>query len=205
MKLILNISKTLLLPALLLATLPALAGGNGNLPDVSIEKLQHGQKVSIELNNLKSEAVIRLTNESGETLSKATVEPANGRAVKIFNLEKVNPGRYRFVVSTSSKETLQPFEVMADDILIDEDKRQVYFVPTIRIGDDYVDVSWLNGKISDLTFEIQTSEGARVFEDELTNILKVERRYNLSQLERGEYMLVVSTPYKTHYERLSID
>jgi len=200
-----NISNTLLLAALLLATLPALAAGNDNLPDVSIDKLQYGQKVSVELNNLKSEAVIRLQDETGQTLSKALVEAGNGRAVKIFNLEQVVPGRYQFVVSTKSKETLQPIEVTTDDILIDQNERQVYFTPTIRIGDDFVDVSWLNGKVSDLTFEIQTSKGDRVFEDEFTNILKVERRYNLSKLERGDYMVVVSTPYKRHYESLSID
>ena len=201
----LNISKMLLVPALLLATLPAIAGDNDFLPDVMIEKLQYGKKVSVELNNLKADATIRIADESGKTLTKSTVASLNGRAVKIFNLEKVNPGQYRFIVSMSSKEVLQPFEVTAADIIINADARQVYFAPTIRIGDDFVDVSWLNTRISDVTVKIQTPEGKPVFEDELSNILKVERRYNLSQLRRGDYTVVVKTPYKSHFEQLIID
>lgn len=201
----LNISKMLLVPALLLATLPVFAGDNGFLPDVLIEKLQYGKKVSVELNNLKADATIRIADEGGQTLSKSTVASLNGRAVKIFNLEKVEPGQYRFIVSMASKEVLQPFEVTEEDLLINGDERQVYLVPTIRIGDDFVDVSWLNSRISDVTVKIQTPEGKAVFEDELSNILKVERRYNLSQLRRGDYMVVVTTPYKSHFEQLIID
>lgn len=186
-------------------TAGVLLAGNGILPDIVIKKMDGTKKVSVAINNLKTDASINLIDQRGSTLASEEMEAGMKPAVKIFNLTKLPAGSYSFVVSTGNKETIQPITVTKDEVLVETGLRQVYLVPTIKVGDDYVDVSWLNGRISDLSVEIMDPRGATVFEDEMNNILKVERRYNIEQLDRGEYTMIVSTPYKTHYQKLKID
>ena len=204
MKFLKNFFRMIPVLALVFVTLPVKAESSV-LPDVVIERLNYGKKVSVEINNLKSEADISLVDELGKKLFETRVLANGTRAVKIFNLEQLPAGDYRFVVATQSKETLQPFVITDDEVQIRYDKRQVYLVPSIRVGNDYVDVSWLNSNISDLNVVINTPDGETVFEDDMANVLKVERRYNVSNLERGEYMVVVTTPYRTHYQRLNLN
>jgi len=204
MKTLLNVSKIMLVLVLTGFCFTATAGEN-MLPDVIIKKVDNEQKVSVTLNNLKSDAYVRIVDERGVTLIEEELEAVLPSAAKVFNLELLPAGAYDFIISTGKKETVQPVEVLKDDILIKKDQRQVYLVPTIKIGEDFVDVSWLNGKVSNMKVEIARPDGERVFEDEISNVIKVERRYNLKKLSRGEYTMIVTTPYKTHYQQVIVE
>lgn len=175
------------------------------LPDVVVKKVDNEQKVAVSLNNLKNDANVRIADQQGVTLMEEEMKAVLPSVAKVFNLEQLPAGIYDFIISTGQKETVQPVEVLPNDILIREDQRQVYLAPTIKIGEDFVDVSWLNSKISNLKVEIARPNGERVYEDEISNVIKVERRYNLKKLGRGEYTMIISTPYKTHYERVTVE
>jgi hypothetical protein len=199
-----NIAKMIPAVAFILSTTGALAS-NGMLPDIVIKKIDGAKKVSVAINDLKRDATINFLDQKGSTLASEVIDAGMKPAVKVFNLKNLLAGSYSFVVSTGSKETIQPVTITKDDIFVEEELRQVYLVPTIKIGDDYVDVSWLNGRISDMNVEIRDTQGRTIFEDELNNVLKVERRYNIEQLERGDYTMIVSTPFKKYYQRLKVD
>jgi hypothetical protein len=199
-----NIAKMIPAVAFILSTTGALAS-NGMLPDIVIKKIDGAKKVSVAINNLKRDATINFLDQKGSTLASEVINAEMKPVVKVFNLKNLPAGSYSLVVSTGSKETIQPVTITKDDIFVEEGLRQVYLVPTIKIGDDYVDVSWLNGRISDMNVEIRDTQGRTIFEDELNNVLKVERRYNIEQLERGDYTMIVSTPFKKYYQRLKVD
>ena len=144
-------------------------------------------------------------DKNGVRLVSEEISAEAKPAMKVFNLKNLPAGSYSVVVAMDNKETIQPITITEEDIFIEEGLRQVYLVPTIKVGDKYVDVSWLNSRISDLSFEIMSPEGTTIFEDELNNVFKVERRYNIEQLRKGEYTMIVSTPYKAHYRKLEVE
>lgn len=203
MKILLNSSKMMLVLALMLSAVSSTVAGT--LPDIVIRKLSEGRKVSVTINQLKTDATIQLIDADRAILADEKVSLGEPRVTKVFDLANLPEGKYSFVVSTSQKETVQPLEITAKDIVILEDQRQAYLVPMIRLGDDYVDVSWVsNGQASNLSVQITSLTGNTVFADQIRNTIKVERRYNLAQLERGEYTMIVSTPNNTQYKRLTI-
>jgi 5-deoxy-D-glucuronate isomerase len=42
------------------------------------------------------------------------------------------------------------------------------------------------------------------FEESFDNVIKVERRYDVTSMPKGKYSVVVSTDYKTYYKELVI-
>ena len=110
------------------------------------------------------------------------------------------------VIATARQEIMQPLHLTGNTVMVDLAERKTYLVPTIKVGDNYVDVMWLNSRVADMSVSFIDSRGGKtVFRDDLKDKIRVEKRYNLSNLDRGSYTVVVSTPDHTHYERLIVE
>lgn len=178
---------------------------SGNLPDVVVEAVA-AHKVSLQLTDLLDGATIRLVDGYGETLLKEDVQASEKNYGKIYNLEKLAEGKYLLVVAMNQKEVRQGLLIdKAGTVVVPADDRQVYLVPTIRLGDKFVDVNWFNGKESNMKVEVLSANGQIVFEEDLEKVAQVGRRYNVSKLAQGDYVFVVRTPYDAHYKRLVVE
>jgi hypothetical protein len=198
-----KIAKATLLLCLLVLGHQVLAAGV-HLPEVVIKKLDNSRKVSVEIHNLKQEAIIRFTNANGQTLFEQKAPADNPRYARVFNLINLPDGEYYFIIATELKETVQPVQLTTNDIVINDFARTVHLTPMIMLGEEYVDVNWFNGRVGNLSFEIHNAAGAVIFSDKMKNVVKVERRYNIALLDKGEYQVVVNTPYKTYYKSLVV-
>ncbi len=202
-----NMSKCLtLLFALLFSTQAfSMLPFPGDLPEMEVSALE-GRKFSLKLTGLNGGAAIRLMDAYGETLLSEDVDRAEKKYGKIFNLARLTQGEYLLVVSMNQKEVRQGLEINnRGEVVISPDDRQVYLVPTIRLGEEYVDVNWFNGKASDMKVEVQRANGEVVFEEDLEEVTQVGRRYNVSKLAEGDYVFIVRTPYNAHYQRLIVE
>lgn len=172
-------------------------------PDVRIEKTAEAKKFSLELTNIDAAATtVNLYDANGVAL--LTEKATNNYYGKVFNMANLPAGSYELVVTTTNRDIVQPITLTANGIEMDANKRTVYFAPVILTKNTNVDVSYFRGKITDVTVGIYHNNEL-VFEEDFENVIKVERRYNVSSLPKGTYYVRVSTDYKTYYRELVIN
>lgn len=188
--------------ALLLVVSTLTAFAKDVVPTVIIEKSGYEKKISVVIEHLKVPATVQITSAKGSVLE---IEATEGeRFAKIFNVSNLEEGKYRVVVVTSSNEIVQPFFIKGDKLELKASEREVFFAPTLSWKDDALDVMMFNGRLLNVNVKLYDEFGNTVFEDSMQNVLKVERRYNLNELNRGKYTVQVETPHKAYFKNIVV-
>ena len=193
--------KTIALALLLVAsTLTAVA--KDAIPTVTIEKSGYEKKISVIIEHLKVPASVQITSTRGSVLE---IEASEGeRFAKIFNVSNLEDGTYRVVVVMPSNEIVQPFSIKANKLELKPSEREVFFAPTLSWKNQALDVMMFNNRLVDVNVKLFDEYGNTVFEDSMQNVLKVERRYNLNELNRGKYTVQVETPHKAYFKNIVV-
>lgn len=185
-----------------LFSLSMVAFANEIEPDVRIATMADAKKFSLELANIEAGATtVTLYDAKGVALiNEKAGENTYG---KVFNLVNLPTGSYQLVITTTNRDIVQPIELTFEGVEMDVNQRKVYFAPAILTNKTNLDISYFRGKITDVTVSIyQNSE--LFFEETFDNIIKVERRYDLTSMPKGKYNVMVTTDYKTYYKDLVI-
>lgn len=160
------------------------------------------KKVNVTVEQLAAPASIWVVNADGTVLLEE--KTCSEKFAKIFNLELLPAGEYKVIVNTERKEIIQPLTLKSDAVVVNDTKREEYFAPFIRLREDAVDVMLLNNRLSDVNVAILDEQGGTVYEEDMNNVLKVEKRYALSDLKKGNYTVRVSTPHKDYYQAVAV-
>lgn len=160
------------------------------------------KKVNVTVEQLAAPASIWVVNADGTVLLEE--KTSSEKFAKIFNLELLPAGEYKVIINTDRKEIIQPLTLKSDAVVINDTKREEYFAPFIRLREDAVDVMLLNNRLSDVNVAILDEQGGTVYEEDINNVLKVEKRYALSDLKKGNYTVRVSTPHKDYYQAVAV-
>lgn len=178
------------------------AFGNAVEPEVRIATMADTKKFSLELSNIEPGATtITLYDVNGLALLNEKVGKTHYG--KVFNLANLPTGSYELVIETGNRDIIQPLELTIEGVDMDASLRTVYFAPIIRTNETSLDVTYFRGKMADVTVSIY-QENELVFEEDFDNVIKVERRYDLSSLPKGSYNVMVNTDYKTYYKELIV-
>ncbi len=169
-----------------------------------IAKLDDGYKqVAVELSGFNGPVLVNLLDGTGYSLMEETV-PAGAQFAKVLDLAALPVGTYTIAVSSERREIRQPLRITAADVILYEGQRVEYFAPALRLQERYLDLTWFNTRVANLELSILETDGTEVFNDNLRDIVRVERRYNLSNLRRGRYTVRVTTPFKTHFQTIEL-
>ncbi len=171
-------------------------------PIVTIAQAGYAKKVSIVLDQLAAPATIWVVDAEGTLLLEEKTEGT--KFAKVFNLENLPNGSYKVIITTERKEIIQPISLNDNSLAINTATREEYFAPFIRVREDAIDVMWLNNRLSDVTVAILDEQGAIVYEENIENVLKVEKRYKTSDLNKGNYTVRVTTPRKDYYHAVAV-
>ncbi len=169
---------------------------------VKIEKSGYEKKISVIIEELKSSATVQIVTATGTILAEEKV--TKGAFAKIFNLQNLPNGKYRLLVQMEYCEVVQPFQLTRDDLLLNAAHREEYFPPVLNLQSNALDLTLLNTRLVNVTVSILDEAGNQVFEDNLRNVFKVERRYNLADLGKGRYTVQVTTPYRSYYRNIEV-
>ena len=170
---------------------------DNQLSNIEINSV-YGRKLVVDMHDMHSTAQIILI--SGEGSAELLRVEAEGPAfAKQFDLSGLASGQYSLVIEYGIRE-------LAQDIVLDEEKaflklksRDIFIKPIVRQSNkDYVDLTMINKRIGSVQVEIVNSNGRIVYQEEIKNVLKVEKRYDLRKLSPDTYALVVKTPRKTY-------
>ena len=169
-------------------------------PFISINSIGSEKKVSLVLKNLKGSTTIRLESVLEGVLLEEEI--TNAEYARVLNLNELSDGKYKLVVSTGLRETEQPISITRTGLSLNINDRKLFFAPVVRTTGQLLDVSLLNNQLTTLKLKIEDAEGLLVFEDEVRNVVKVEKRYNLSKLPVGEYTVVLSVGDKSYIKTI---
>lgn len=129
-------------------------------------------------------------------------EITNTEYARVLNLNELSAGNYKLVVSTGVRETEQPISITRTGLSLNINDRKLFFAPVVRTTGQLLDVSLLNNQLTTLRLKIEDAEGLLVYEDEVRDVVKVEKRYNLSKLPAGEYTVVLSVGDKSYVKTI---
>ena len=203
-----KILKNVLLTPLLLVLLGASTGALNATPvsSLRIEKVSTGYKqVVVELAGFAGPVSLQLKSEKEELLVDEIV-PVGAAFAKVFNLSQLPAGRYELFVGSTNKEVVQPLIVTEADVVLNEGQRREYFAPTALLRDRNLDLNWFSSRIAgQVEVVILDNAGTPIFRDAIKNVFRLERRYRLEHLPRGQYTLRITTPHKTYYQALDLN
>jgi hypothetical protein len=183
-----------------LFVLPLAMQAKDDNPFISINTIGSEKKVSLVLKNLRTPTTIRLESALEGVLLEEEI--TNAEYARVLNLNELSAGNYKLVVSTGVRETEQPLSITRTGLSLNIGDRKEFFAPVVRMNGSLLDVSLLNSNLTNLKLRIEDAEGILVYEDETRNVVKVEKRYNLSKLPVGEYTVVLNVGDKSYVKTI---
>jgi methionine-rich copper-binding protein CopC len=158
--------------------------------------------LSIEFSNIKEEDVtISIMNEEG-----ATVHTDKAKSIKAFskkfNLSNLEKGEYTLKVTLEHCKITQVFEVTKKGIIVKETNRKEVYAPIIKEEDSKFDINipTIKNKYSVL---VLNASGDTVFEEVQKGVTQLNKKYNMTNLAKGEYLLQVSIDGETYYHNFT--
>ncbi len=169
---------------------------------VDIQQVEDLRKVSVKLSGLKGTTTLQLRNSDDLILVKESFNETHFG--KVFDLSKLKDGRYEIQILTGNREIVQPIFKNEDQLTVKKNYRKMYFSPVVKVQGNQIDLSWFNGRISDMKLSINDDKGKTIYSEEIKNVIKVEKRFRLDQAEPGTYTFVINTPRKVYYESIKL-
>ncbi|MBL7816189.1 MAG: hypothetical protein JNL70_14315 [Saprospiraceae bacterium] len=175
-------------------------GGGTN---VRISAIENTKAVIVSLTNVSNEEVtIVLENEDATLLTETVKGQANFS--KKYNLTNLEAGNYNVVVTKKATKTVQPFSLTNKTVVLFESERKEKFLPSINQVGSKVDVNVLLGNYSNIKVNIYNNEGRKVYDDINYVVLSLHKRYDLSKLTSGAYVVEVIAGDETQYFTITL-
>lgn len=114
-------------------------------------------------------------------------------------MSRLGNGEYTMTVTKTTLRTTQPFKITDDGIVMTEMEKKEKFIPVVLLNNNKLDINVLLNDYSNITVNIFDNQGIRVKQEKLENTLKLHRRYNISQLPDGAYVVEVTAGDETFY------
>jgi len=161
------------------------------------------KKVTVTQIGVVRDWTAKIRNTTGDILLNEYFN-GNKNPGKVFNLENVEPGLYTLTLMDERGEQDSEIEITEEGVICGE-KTSFFPAPNIRFEDQKLDVSFLNQAKEDVQITIRNNRGDVVFQEEIGESYLLEKRYDLKELARGNYQLVVQTSRKSYYKDLAIN
>ena len=156
----------------------------------------------VNLGSVQKEVVtISIEDANGVQLMQETVKE-NPNFVKRYNVAKLENGKYTLTVTKKTIRTVQPFDVTEAGVTIAEIEKKEKFIPYLNFNNDKLDVNVLLGNYSNITVTILDNEGHKVTEDKNYVVMTLHKRYDLSKLAAGAYVVEVLAGDETFYQTI---
>lgn len=113
-------------------------------------------------------------------------------AIKI-NMKNLPDGIYSVFVENEIKRIENKVIIKNDLLLVDAEYEHISYKPVFRQTENYFDLSWmqLGGEIAEIT--INNYENNPVFTETVEHDGIIQRRYDISKLEKGNYVFNIES------------
>ena len=171
---------------------------------VKISAVANSKAITVNVNNLLNDVLeVSLEDADGVILYTETAKNTNS-FTKRLSLVNLDAGRYVLTIKKNLVKTVQPFELTATSVIISENERKEKFLPNITQKGNKLDVNVLLGKYSNVHVLIYDNEGRLVFEETNYVVLDLHKRFDLTKLGTGTYLVEVVAGEEVQYSTLSL-
>lgn len=197
-----NIKTITLAAALFTQSFTASANFLPENPNILVTAAADEKAIEVRLRNISGSGYkLELTDEKGNILMKEAINNQNLYA-KRYVLNTLQDGVYELKIQKLLEITTQKVEVTSGNVRLLERKQT--FMPYLKQKAKKLDVNVLQSKNGTITMNIFTNEGYKMFSDKQENILTLNKRYDLSQLPKGIYIVEIQTEDDSHYESIQL-
>ncbi|WP_296621534.1 DUF3244 domain-containing protein [Marivirga sp.] len=184
----LKIQKTVF--AIALIALPLMSFADG-FPFVKLTSKEN-KMITLRVGSAQSDLTnIRLKNQFGQVVYSETVENVNG-ILKNFDLRHLESGRYKIELENALNIEVLPITITWDSIAVAHDQFTTIHKPFINLKENgTVDFNFLNLNANPTSIIITNEKGNVIYKENLGNSSDIEKRYDISSLERGNYQFIV--------------
>jgi hypothetical protein len=171
---------------------------------IRITALENSKTVMVTFNNTsKGEVVVALEDVYGSQFASDKVKSSE-RFSKKYNLSQLEAGNYRLVVTKNLSKTVQPFQLTNSAVVLNEFERKEKFLPSIKVKGNMLDVNVLLGNYSNIIVKVYSNDGLVTFEDKNYVVLTLHKRFDLSRLASGSYIVEVIAGDETQYYSINL-
>lgn len=172
--------------------------------NINITAIDNAKSVVVTLTNTATgDLTVVLEDAFGTNYATDKVKSSTQFAKK-YNLAKLEKGNYRLVITKNAFKTIQPFELTDVNIVLNELERKDKFLPSISQKDKKIDVNVLLGNYSNVIVKIYDSTGKLAYSDKNYVVLTLHKRYDLSKLATGAYVVEVLAGDETQYFSINL-
>ncbi len=186
----LKIQKSVVTAVLLLLPLLSFADG---FPFVKLTSKEN-KMITLRVGSAESDLTnIRIKNQFGQVLYAETVENVNG-ILKNFDLSHLESGRYKIELENDLNIEEFPITITWDSVTVAENQFNTIHKPFVKLKENgIVDFNYLNLKSNNTSVLITNSKGNVIYKENLGNQSGIEKRFDISSLEKGEYQIMVQS------------
>ena len=170
-----------------------------DLGGTSVKMTAETHSVMVNLGNVtKEEVTLKIEDNDGNILLSEVVKNTANFSRK-YNLSKLEDGKYQFVVTKKTIKTVQPFEIVANMVVMSEIEQKDKFLPTVDVKNDRINVNVLLGNYSNISVNIYDNAGRKVFNEENYVVLDLHKRFDVSNLVSGAYVVEIVAGSDVYY------
>lgn len=166
---------------------PLLASGNFK---VNIAPKSESKALMEISNSIEQKYEISLSNSLGEVLYSHKTKGEHSKLNKVFDFSKSDYDTYRLIVKLDGESTEQLLTVSETGILVGEPIKKTD--PSFSFKDNKLILSFLNHNQEDMSINIY-SNGELIWGQKLKNAPVLNKGFDLSELNRGNYSVVFAT------------
>lgn len=167
---------------------------------VKISAAQKG--IIVNLGSVQKETVSIVIKDANENILLNELVKETPNFMKRYNMSQMPNGSYTLTVTKKTQRTVQPFEITKGGLMITELEKKEKFIPVVSYQNNKLDVNVLLGNYSNISVTIMDNEGRKVTTDKNYVVLDLHKRYNLSDLPKGAYIVEVMAGDETFYQTI---
>jgi hypothetical protein len=174
----------------LLVLLPLMSFADG-FPFVKLTNKEN-KVITLRVGSAQSEMTnIKLINQFGQVVYSETVKNENG-ILKNFDLKHLESGHYKIELENALNIEVLPITITWDSVMVAHDQFTTLHKPFIKLrANGTVDFNFLNLNANLTSVIISNEKGNVIYKENLGNNSDIEKRYDISSLEKGNYQFIV--------------
>jgi hypothetical protein len=185
----------------LLVLLPLMSFADG-FPFVKLTNKEN-KVITLRVGSAQSEMTnIKLINQFGQVVYSETVKNENG-ILKNFDLKHLESGHYKIELENELDIEVLPLTITWDSVMVAKDQFTTLHKPFIKLRDNgMVDLNFLNLTASSTSVVITNEKGDVVYKEKLGNQSGIQKRYDISSLEKGDYQILVQSGNRNYKQSI---
>lgn len=145
---------------------------------------------NLTFRNIKEGSVLIIKDQNGLVLYKELIEKS-GNYSKGFDLTTLPNGDYYFEMDKQTEIEIIPFQVKSNMVIFNKEQEKVINKPFIIKNGNVLQVTKLSLNQKPVEIKIYYQDSSLAYKETLENTLVLNRKYDFSTSEKGNYRIVL--------------